>query len=62
SHAYPRSVAAFPGGDADFAAKYWPPVSRVDNVAGDRNLVCACPPVADYGEDAPEPRRAGGAG
>ncbi len=45
SHAYPRSVAAFPDGNADFAAKYWPPVSRVDNVGGDRNLVCACPPV-----------------
>ena len=44
-HAYPRSVAAFPAGDRDFAAKYWPPVSRVDNVGGDRNLVCACPPV-----------------
>jgi glycine dehydrogenase len=45
AHAYPRSVAAFPAGDADFSAKYWPPVSRVDNVGGDRNLVCACPPV-----------------
>ncbi|MCO5157291.1 MAG: aminomethyl-transferring glycine dehydrogenase [Aquamicrobium sp.] len=45
SHAYPRSVAAFPDGEQDFAAKYWPPVSRVDNVGGDRNLVCACPPV-----------------
>ncbi|TYR31047.1 aminomethyl-transferring glycine dehydrogenase [Mesorhizobium microcysteis] len=44
-HAYPRSVAAFPFGDADFTAKYWPPVSRIDNVGGDRNLVCACPPV-----------------
>ena len=27
------------------AAKYWPPVSRIDNVAGDRNLVCSCPPI-----------------
>ncbi len=45
SHAYPRSVAAFPDGRQDLAAKYWPPVSRVDNVGGDRNLVCACPPV-----------------
>ena len=44
-HAYPRSIAAFPAGDANFAGKYWPPVSRVDNVGGDRNLVCACPPV-----------------
>ena len=30
------------------AAKYWPPVSRIDNVAGDRNLVCACPPLSEY--------------
>ena len=30
------------------AAKYWPPVSRIDNVAGDRNLVCSCPPVSEY--------------
>jgi glycine dehydrogenase len=44
-HAYPRSVAALPSGDAGFASKYWPPVSRIDNVGGDRNLVCACPPM-----------------
>ena len=44
-HPYSRQVAAFPAGDANFAGKYWPPVSRVDNVGGDRNLVCACPPV-----------------
>jgi len=45
-HPYPRSTAAFPLGTGDGAgAKYWPPVSRVDNVAGDRNLVCACPPI-----------------
>ena len=45
THPYPRSLAAFPAGGGDFTAKYWPPVSRVDNVGGDRNLVCACPPV-----------------
>jgi glycine dehydrogenase len=44
-HPYSRQVAAFPAGDGNFAGKYWPPVSRVDNVGGDRNLVCACPPV-----------------
>jgi glycine dehydrogenase len=50
-HAYTRDEAAYPlaalrrGG-----AKYGPPVARVDNVYGDRNLVCACPPVADYAE------------
>ncbi|WEX07569.1 aminomethyl-transferring glycine dehydrogenase [Chelativorans sp. AA-79] len=45
SHPYSRAEAAFPSGSMDWAAKYWPPVSRVDNVAGDRNLVCACPPM-----------------
>lgn len=43
SHAYPRSVAGKIADDG--ASKYWAPVSRIDNVAGDRNLVCACPPV-----------------
>jgi glycine dehydrogenase len=32
--------------------KYWPPVGRVDNAHGDRNLVCACPPMEDYREAA----------
>ena len=32
--------------------KYWCPVGRVDNVYGDRNLVCSCPPVADYAQAA----------
>ena len=32
------------------AGKYWPPVGRVDNVYGDRNLVCACPPMEAYAE------------
>ena len=45
THPYSRAQAAFPSGGLDAASKYWPPVSRVDNVAGDRNLVCACPPV-----------------
>jgi glycine dehydrogenase len=34
------------------ADKYWPPVGRVDNVFGDRNLVCSCPPMEDYLEAA----------
>jgi glycine dehydrogenase len=46
-HPYSRLEASYPAGDAD-AAKYWPPVSRIDNVAGDRNLVCSCPPPSDY--------------
>ena len=39
---YSREVGAFPAGpDPD---KYWPPVARIDQAYGDRNLVCACPP------------------
>ncbi|TKT76811.1 aminomethyl-transferring glycine dehydrogenase [Aquamicrobium sp. LC103] len=44
-HPYSRLIAAYPAGDAETAAKYWPPVSRIDNVGGDRNLVCSCPPI-----------------
>ncbi|MFZ2100486.1 MAG: aminomethyl-transferring glycine dehydrogenase [Oricola sp.] len=47
THPYPRKIAAAPGGETA-ASKYWPPVSRIDNVYGDRNLVCTCPPVAAY--------------
>ena len=43
-HAYTRRVAAHPSA-FDRANKYWPPVSRIDGVAGDRNLVCSCPPL-----------------
>ena len=47
SHPYSREDAAFP---APFVrvAKYWPPVKRVDNVYGDRNLVCTCAPMEAY--------------
>jgi glycine dehydrogenase len=48
AHPYSRLEAAFPAGNADTAAKYWPPVSRIDNVAGDRNLICSCPPLSNY--------------
>ena len=40
---YSREAAAYPVDDLR-VAKYWPPVSRIDGAAGDRNLVCACPP------------------
>ncbi len=46
-HPYSREVAAYPTAGARHR-KYWPPVSRVDNAYGDRNLVCACPPMEDY--------------
>jgi glycine dehydrogenase len=42
-HSYDREVAAYPGG-GDRRAKYWPPVRRIDQAYGDRNLMCACPP------------------
>ncbi len=47
NHAYSRAQAAFP---LPFvaAAKYWPPVARVDNVYGDRHLVCTCAPLEEY--------------
>lgn len=44
SHAYPRSAASVID-QSDEVAKYWSPVARIDNVAGDRNLVCSCPPL-----------------
>ncbi len=47
NHPYTREQAAFPlpGLRAD---KYWPPVGRVDNVYGDRHVVCSCPPMEHY--------------
>ncbi|WP_433076260.1 aminomethyl-transferring glycine dehydrogenase [Dactylosporangium sp. CA-052675] len=48
-HAYPRSVAAYPTA-ASREAKYWPPVRRIDDSYGDRNLVCSCPPASAYEE------------
>ncbi|MCH2242363.1 MAG: aminomethyl-transferring glycine dehydrogenase, partial [Aquabacterium sp.] len=47
SHAYSREQAAYPLASIK-RQKYWPPVGRVDNVWGDRNLFCSCPPVASY--------------
>jgi glycine dehydrogenase len=47
-HAYPRETGAA-ALDGPRGAKYWPPVGRVDNVYGDRNLFCSCVPVSAYG-------------
>jgi glycine dehydrogenase len=44
---YSRESACFPTG-AFRVDKYWPPVNRVDNVHGDRNLFCVCPPMETY--------------
>ena len=46
-HDYPRQQAAYPLASLR-DAKYWPPVGRVDNAWGDRNLVCACLPIEAY--------------
>ncbi len=46
-HDYPRQQAAYPVASLR-ETKYWPPVARVDNAYGDRNLVCACLPIEAY--------------
>jgi glycine dehydrogenase len=47
TRAYSRSQAAYPV-DSLRDSKYWPPVGRLDNVFGDRNLICSCPSMSDY--------------
>jgi glycine dehydrogenase len=49
AHPYSREQAAFPLPFVK-ARKYWPPVKRVDNVYGDRNLVCTCAPLESYAQ------------
>ncbi|MGZ8241176.1 MAG: aminomethyl-transferring glycine dehydrogenase [Methylobacter sp.] len=44
---YSRQQAFFPDGN-QHDDKYWPPVGRIDNVYGDRHVVCTCPPLSDY--------------
>ncbi len=51
THAYTRNQAVFPLPWVA-ATKYWPPVKRVDNVHGDRNLICTCAPVEAYAQAA----------
>ncbi|MYV50977.1 aminomethyl-transferring glycine dehydrogenase [Streptomyces sp. SID3212] len=46
-HPYTRAEAVFPAG-VSAADKYWPPVRRIDDAYGDRNLVCSCPPLDAY--------------
>ena len=45
-HGYSIDAGCFPAGD--YEDKYWPPVARIDQAYGDRNLVCACPPIEAY--------------
>jgi glycine dehydrogenase len=49
SRPYSRELAAYPVASLR-RGKYWPPVSRIDNGYGDRNLMCACPPLEDLAE------------
>ncbi len=46
-HPYSREIAAFPVASLRHD-KYWPPVSRIDGVYGDRNVFCTCPPIESY--------------
>ncbi len=48
---YTKEQAAFPLNSIR-ESKYWPPVNRIDNVYGDRNLFCACPAIEDYADEA----------
>ncbi|MEO6472770.1 MAG: aminomethyl-transferring glycine dehydrogenase [Aeromicrobium sp.] len=48
SHPYSVATGAFPSGTTD--DKYWPPVSRIDQAYGDRNLACSCPPIEAFAE------------
>jgi len=47
THPYSREQAAYPAPWLK-SHKFWPPVARIDNVYGDRNLVCTCPPLEAY--------------
>ncbi len=46
-HPYERELAVYPA-PGQIRAKYWPPVRRIDQAYGDRNLVCACPPIEAF--------------
>ena len=48
-HSYSREKAAYPLKSLR-ENKFWPSVGRIDNAAGDRNLICACPPIESYAE------------
>lgn len=53
AHPYSREVAGFPQGMnlgeiIGRRGKYWPTVGRIDGAYGDRNLICACPPISDF--------------
>jgi glycine dehydrogenase len=47
---YSRQKAAYPLSYLHEGYKFWPAVARVNNAAGDRNLICTCPPIESYAE------------
>ena len=47
AHPYHRSLAAYPVRSLR-TSKYWPPISRINNALGDREVICSCPPLTDY--------------
>jgi glycine dehydrogenase len=49
-HPYARETAAFPAAWVR-ESKYWPPVGRIDNYYGDRNVFCTCPPVESFSSE-----------
>jgi glycine dehydrogenase len=49
-HPYSRQKAIFPIDEVKLH-KFWPPVARIDNTYGDRNLVCTCPPLQAFAEE-----------
>ncbi len=51
THAYTREQAAYPLASLR-QTKYWPPVGRVDDVYGDRNIMCSCPPMEAFAKEA----------
>ncbi|MFI5253344.1 MAG: aminomethyl-transferring glycine dehydrogenase [Bacteroidota bacterium] len=53
NHPYSREKAAYPAPWTK-ARKYWTPVGRINNVYGDRNLICSCPPIEEYAEEVKE--------
>ena len=52
THPYSRDAGGVPAAVGRAPHKFWPPVGRVDNVYGDRNLVCTCAPLEAYAQAA----------
>ncbi len=59
-HPYSPKQAAYPMSEKERAWKFWPPIARIDNAYGDRNLICSCPPPALWQKEASGMRTADG--